>query len=166
MKPSALLLSAFHFLLTSFFMMLGVFFIGLGKTPHMKDSFIQFFKVHPDLLSLIGIGILFFGAILFVVFFHLYKKVFYQLEMKSGSIQIDPSIIASYAVEQIHSVTKKRPISCEVVIGKDQKLEIITRFAKDATIDQENFFKIEQALANVLSKKLNYQSSFLFTLLE
>jgi len=139
MKPSAVFLSAFYFVHSLLLIMLGMFFIGLDKVPHVKHALGHFLDAHPAIFSLLGLGSISSGIVLFVVMFNLYKKIFYQVKMNPSSVSIDPVLIKGYVERSLKHIAPNPPLLCEVVITKDQRIEIIAKLPGSSVLDHEKF---------------------------
>jgi hypothetical protein len=163
MRKSALLLSAFHFVLLSFFMLLGFLFIALGENLHFKMVFGNFLDSYPKVFFLFGLGVVALSALLFIALFALHKKVFFQVQMGLGRVEIDPSLVQSYVKECLKEATASEHPLCEVRITEDQKIEISAKLAVSSEEDYENLLRdIERRLKETLRANLGYTKDFSF----
>jgi len=144
--------------------MSGIFFIGLDKVPHVKHALGRFLESHPSIFSLIGMGFLSVGVLLFVVMFSLYKKVFYQVKMDVSSVVIDPALIQGYVNSCLAEVLPNISMQCEVVVRKDQAIEIITKLPATNIRDHKDILSVlEMKLGSLFKEKLGYTKEFFFT---
>ena len=164
MRTSSVLLSAFHFILSTFLVMVGILFLGIGKISHIKLSLWRFLEANPDVFSILGISLMALGVVLFMVMFTVYRKVFYQVKMNSNEIQIDPEIIESYVKHCMKEILPGISPHCEVIIGKNQKIEIFTRLGlKSIEEHEKTLAQLEKRISDLLKKKMGYRDEFLLT---
>ncbi len=164
MRTSSVLLSAFHFILSTFLLMVGILFLGLGKISHVKLALWRYLDANPDIFSIVGISLIALGAVLFMVMFTVYKKVFYQVKMNSNQIQIDPEIIESYVKHCMKEILPGIAPNCEVIIGRNQKIEIFTKLGLKSVEEHETALaQLEKRISNLLKEKMGYRDEFLLT---
>jgi hypothetical protein len=144
--------------------MLGMFFIGLDKVPHVKHALGHFLDAHPAIFSLLGLGSISSGIVLFVVMFHLYKKIFYQVKMEPSSVIIDPVLIQGYVESCLKQIVPDTSIRCEVIITKDQLIEIMTKLPSLSLQEHEKILNTAKVkIAALFKEKLGYNKEFFFT---
>lgn len=164
MRTSSVLLSAFHFIMASLLLMAGILSLGIGKVPHMKMMFWKFLESNPSLFSVLGTSLIAVGSLLFVIMFTLYKKVFYQVKMSSPDVQVNPRLIEAYVKGCIKEVFPQSPTYCEVVVRKDQTLEILTKLSSMSVEEHEKALSLlEKKIGDLLQKKVGYQKEFYLT---
>ena len=164
MRTSSVLLSAFHFILSTFLVMVGILFLGIGKIPHVKIALWRFLDSNPDIFSIVGLSLIGLGAVLFMVMFTVYRTVFYQVKMNSSEIQIDPEIIKSYVKHCMKEILPGIIPNCEVIIGKNQKIEIFTRLGLKSVEEHENALaQLEKRISDLLKEKMGYKDEFFLT---
>ncbi|MEI8329857.1 MAG: hypothetical protein WCG14_07670 [Chlamydiia bacterium] len=164
MRASSVLLSAFHFIQALLLMMSGIFFLSLSKVPHVKLALWRLFDDRPGIFFLMGIGLLSIGSVFFIMMFTLYKKAFYQVKMGSSQTQVDPALIRSYVLSCMTGLHKDGHPFCEVVVHKDQKLEILTKLPISSIEEQEKRLgDLEEKISHVLRENLGYKQEFLLT---
>jgi hypothetical protein len=144
--------------------MAGILFLGIGKVPHMKLMFWKFLASNPSLFSVLGTSLIAVGALLFVIVFTLYKKVFYQVKMNAQDVQINPGLIETYVKKCMQEVFLKSPSYCEVVVRKDQTLEILTKLSSSSMEEHEKALALlEKKIGDLLKEKIGYQKEFFLT---
>lgn len=164
MRTSSVLLSAFHFIMASLLLMAGILSLGIGKVPHMKLMFWKFLESNPSLFSVLGTSLIAVGSLLFVILFTIYKRVFYQVKMNSQDIQVNPRLIEAYVKGCIQEVFPERPSYCEVVVRKDQTLEILTKLASCSIEEHEKALSLlEKKIGDLLKQKVGYEKEFFLT---
>ena len=164
MRTSSVLLSAFHFILASLLLMAGILSLGLGKVPHMKLALWRFLDSNPDVFSLIGTALIVVGSVLFVSMFAIYKKVFYQVKMNASIASVDPLLIESYVKACWKEILPGPVPYCEVLIRKDQKIEILTKLSLTTMEEHEKVLsQMEKKLCELLKQKLGYKDEFFLT---
>ena len=164
MRNSAVILSAFHFVLSLCLLFLGVFSLGVGKVTQVKYNLIRFLDNHPDFFSLLGMSLIAVGAVLFVTLFTVYRKAFYQLKMGVNDAEINPRLVESYVSDCLKEVLKEKSSSCEVVIKPNQTIEIFTKLSFCTPQEHlDTLESIKPQLAHVLKKYLGYEKDFLLT---
>ena len=70
----------------NFFLLGAIFFLVLSKAPLLQVKLVHFFIERSDLFLFLGMVALGFGAVLFLCFYSMNKKVCYQLRMKGVSV--------------------------------------------------------------------------------
>jgi len=164
MRTSSVLLSAFHFILASLLLMAGILSLGFGKVPHMNFALRRFLDSNPDVFTLIGVALIVVGAVLFVSMFALYRKMFYQVKMNANDVTVDPILIESYVKACFREVFEGPSPYCEVLIRKDQKMEILTKLSLVNVEEHEKVLsQIEKKLGIILKEKLGYKDEFFLT---
>jgi hypothetical protein len=164
MKGSNVLLSALHFMQGSFLILLGLFLLALGKIPDVRWAFCRMIEHHPEHVFNVGMGLLAFGSVLFFILYQLYKTRFYQVRMGSADVEVDPALIRSYVLACITPLDQKVPSFCEVIVHKDQTLEIVTKWPLMPIEEHERkLVDADKKIASFLQEKMGYKREFLFT---
>ncbi|NDE82983.1 MAG: hypothetical protein EB051_05165 [Chlamydiia bacterium] len=164
MKGSTVLLSALHFMQGSFLILSGLFLLALGKISDVRWAFCRMIEHHPELIFNVGMAVLTFGSVLFFVFYQLYKTRFYQVRMGSADVEVDPALIRSYVLACITPLEQKVPAFCDVIVHKDQTLEIVTKWPLMPIEEHERkLVDAEKKIASFLQEKMGYKREFLFT---
>ncbi|MCX6987120.1 MAG: hypothetical protein NT065_03035 [Chlamydiae bacterium] len=164
MKGSNVLLSALHFMQGSFLILSGLFLLALGKIPDVRWAFCRMIEHHPKHVFNVGMALLAFGSVLFFILYQLYKTRFYQVRMGSADVEVDPALIRSYVLSCITPLDQKVPLFCEVIVHKDQTLEIVTKWPLMAIEEHERkLLQTQQKIASFLQEKMGYKREFLFT---
>jgi hypothetical protein len=84
--------------------------------------------------------------------------------MNSNQIQIDPEIIESYVKHCIKEILPGIAPNCEVIIGRNQKIEIFTKLGLKSVEEHETALaQLEKRISNLLKEKMGYRDEFLLT---
>lgn len=157
------LISAAQFLFVLGLVILGGFLLFAAHSPSLQA---EIAKWTPQLLNYAGFGCLIVGIGLLFGFYALNQGSTYQLQIGAHVAQIEEAIIQEYVKKFWAEELPTRTISCDVVIHRDQKIEIIAEMPAMSTEQHiELSEKVEQKLAKLLKRKLGYKRDFLFTVL-
>lgn len=118
---------------------------GLGmwlvsQNPSIMHS-IQAIKADSDVFSRIGLLLLAFNILLFVVFYSLNKKVVYQVEMGQDlNVSVNKKIISEFITDFFKTEIPKKDIGFALKMGK-KNLEIIADFSQLSFEEHEKVLK-------------------------
>lgn len=162
-KNSFLWASAFHFLLAALVACLGVFCVHLSINPLLQVSFFSLLR-EPGVLFYLGISGIVFSMGLFIFFYFVHRKPYYQLKMQGGFAEIDAAvmqeIITRFFVEKMPHI----PARIEVSFLSKKEMEIkvfISGLLEEAFYKELN--KCETSLKRNLANLTGYRGSWIVT---
>ncbi|MBN2479697.1 MAG: hypothetical protein JXA94_05670 [Parachlamydiales bacterium] len=166
MRAINILISAVHLVILLFVVFVGVFFVSLFYASNYLNYFIDILSNKPQVLLTLGIIILSFSLLLFLLFYVMHKNQYLKIKMKPfQKVSIDTNVIRSYIEDFLKNSYPKNNVNCLVSMIPDNKLEIIANFDKGASLIKKDFLlHLELQIGKLLSDQLNYHSEFIFTL--
>ena len=155
--------SAVHFMLVLGISCASLFFLGVSLSVPLRSSFFSFFN-QPDVFFHLGLAGLFFSFVLFLCFYSVHRKSFYQLKMQEGKTSIDQSLVEEVIHRFFSEKMPEIPNRIEVFFRRKKKMEVIIA-VPDAF--QESFYqgiqKWEKELDQELFNKIGYRGEWLLT---
>jgi hypothetical protein len=163
MKSSSLWASALHFLFATILACFGLFCVQLSFYPVMQGKVFSLLQ-NPGAFLYLGVGGLAFSLFLFVSFYFLHKKTYYQLKMKPGCVDIDSSLIQGVMEKFFAEKMPLIPVELEVSFANKKEMHVVAHVPSSL---QEPFYrklhKCEKALQQELFRVAGYQGSWTLT---
>ena len=155
--------SAFHFFLALGVSCASLFSFGLFLSLPLRASFISSFE-KPNTFFNLGIAGALVSAMLFVSFYFVHRKSFYQLKMQTGKISVDQVLVEEVIHKFFSEKMPEMPNRIEVFFRRRRKMEVVV-FVSD--VFQKPFYegiqKWEKELEKDLFNKIGYQGEWLLT---
>ena len=155
--------SAVHFLFALGVLCLTLFFFGLSLSLPLRSSFFSFFN-QPNIFFYLGILGLVFSVVLFVGFYFLHRKSFYQIKMQTGEASVDQSLVEEIIHDFFSKKMPEMPSRIEVFFKRKKQMEVVV-YVSDAFYNDfyEGIQKWEKDLEKELYNKIGYQGKWLLT---
>lgn len=149
---------------TLFVMAFGLCLVIMPYAEAFRYGIAEFFIARPAMLFSLGLVVLGSGVFLMLGFFFMHKKRYYKLRMQCGKTEIEESIIKDYVKDYWESIFPGKPFELEVVLGRSQKIEIVTKLPQGKEDSKELFERIKSELGVLLARRLGYEKEFVLTI--
>ncbi len=165
MRTINVLLSAIHLMVLILTILLGSIF-SLGYIyPDIMDAFVKMIIEKPESVLKIGLIFLSLSFLLFITFYLMHRKKYFNVEMSPNISQIDTKVIKSYIEKHLKKMYPKKLTVSKVEILSNNKLEIVATMKKiDPSSQEDVLINIEEKIGKLLLEHLNYRKEFILTL--
>lgn len=164
MRTSNVLFSAVHLIVSLFVVSVGVFLMALSYAPNFQELIHRIMSENRLFFFYMGGGVSAMGVILLIGFYCMHRKSYYTLLMTPNKVFIEENILKEYVKEYWKNIFPGAVDDLEVVVSRDQKIEIITRCPSKREEGKELFERIENELGVLLARKLGYDKEFTLTI--
>lgn len=143
----------------------GVAFCLVTQNPILMESLVQTLRADSVLLVRVGYSIIALNLLLFAVFYHLNKKLVYQVELGEDlNISVNKKIISEFIDDFFKSELPKNNIDFALKMNR-KNLEILADFSKLPFEDHENILKKKMPkLSKQLSKSFGLSTKVTLSL--
>jgi predicted membrane protein len=159
------LLSLTHIFILLIFLGFGIFFMSIAWSSTLNYSISKTILLYPEKFLPIGIICIFLSIIFSIAFYAMHKNRYLQVKMKQHSFFIDTCLIKSHIKKYWNDSFPDRDIETDVVICKNQEIEIIVYFQR---LEEEAISglleKFQKDISKLLSYHFDYKKDFIFTL--
>lgn len=164
MRTGNLLFSAVQFLLATAILCSGGFIAALSIAPKVRFQLAQFFFERDDLLLPLGLVLLLIGLILLVGFYFMYRKQYYQVELKASVHNVEIALLQSTLSVYWKKLFPEHDLSTDVFLHKDQKIELVAEVPTLSLEEHEKLLqKVEKEVSALISYQLGYRKDLLLT---
>jgi hypothetical protein len=164
MRTGNLLFSAVQLIFVVALFLLGGLFLGLSHVPQFRDRIAQFFLSDSESLMSIGYAILGVATLLFSGFYAMHRGSYFQVEMGSSRLDVDPSVIQNYVQSYWNDIFPEQQLETQILLRRNKKIEILAEMPPMADEElTELLTQIETELSCLLEHILGYRSDFLIT---
>lgn len=151
------------------FLLIGTL-VGIGlclvtQNPILMGSAIETLKTDSELLARIGYSIIAVNLLFFAIFYHLNKKLVYQVELGEDlNISVNKKIISDFIDDFFKSELPKKNIDFALKMNR-KNLEILADFSQLPFEDHENILKKKMPkLSKQLSKSFGLSTKVTLSL--
>lgn len=163
MNARQLLASAIHFLVVIFVFSVGIFFLFLPKSHHLRDYLYQTLAVEPQRFAWVGLICLAVACMLFAALFSTHRGSYYKVKMDGHDLSIDMHLVKQYAQKYWEKIFPGHDVSVTVSLCPKKRL---LQFTAEVPADAgDKLEAIEREFGDILRQYLGYDQPFLVTLL-
>jgi hypothetical protein len=161
MKISQGISIALHLLSVVVFGFFGAAFLAIYYFPRAANA--PYFLLKTSLSLYIGLSLVSFAFLLFIVIGFIYRKSYVTLEMKGPKTEIDPDIVRSFLEEYWRGCFKGSLPKIDVALDSQNQIEIITEGLPASFKTEENLELFEKEVGFLLAHHLGYKKKFYFS---
>jgi hypothetical protein len=163
MRIENLLFSAVQFFLVLVLACTGLFFIALPWAPQVRFTCAAFLAQRDDLFMPLGGLILGVAVILGVGFYFMQRKAYFQVRM-SPAIHVEKALIKTLLESYWKECYPDEKLKTDVVLHKDQRIELIAELPNLRTADPEKLLgNVQLEVGKLMLHQLGYKRDFIFT---
>lgn len=163
MRTANVFMSALHLLIIFLIFGIGSFFVTLYFYPNILLYFINLLISQPQLILKVGAFSLLLALTLVIVFYMINKKQYLKFIMEKHQIHIDSNLIRALVEKYLETSYPDTKNKLEICILPKDKLEIIAT-VDSLDVQKDLLSELEKKIGKLLSKHLNYEKDFVFTL--
>lgn len=152
------------FVVSLFFLLLGVICLILPWSAAVRTDLIQFILENTTAIALFGLGLVIIGSLIAINFILGFKKRYYYIEAGKKSVAVDETLIQQY----LHTYMKQLFPQCEVptrLILKKNKIKVIADLPETPLVEQNAIIqRIQQDLEDIFKRILGYSHELIFAI--
>jgi hypothetical protein len=144
------------FLLSLFFLVLGIFSLILAWSPLVKESVAHFIANDALITTLFGIGLFLIGLSIFVYAIFIAKHRYIHLQTGHRSVTLDEGVIQSYLENYWTEQFPKHFVPTHLTVKK-HSIQIVANLPYLPQTEQKTFLeKVKRDFNNLFGQTLGY----------
>ena len=164
MRAGNILFSAVHFFVIFFILTVGVLFLTLPYTEHLRILLINSLLNNHAFYQTLGYVLIGGGALLLIGLYMMNRRRFFQIEMQASKIEVDESLIQEVVANYWKERFSDHESNAAVIVKGKQSIEIMATLPEEK---EEDFFEeVQKELGSLLARQFGYQKPFVLTLVE
>lgn len=166
MRSGNNIFSAVQFLFVVAVIVIGSFLAILPWTPYVRFKIANFLVDRPDLFFPAGVFLCSIGGMLLVGFYTMYRKRFFQVEMKAPQTMtfVEMVVLRSSVEKYCRDAFASKMQLTDFFLHANQKIEMVVQISDVDMVEKKALLeKAEKEIGQLLKRKIGYQEEFLMT---